>query len=105
MPKQRLLRVLCHKIPSLRLAAVDCVTGTKTLLAEGADWEDEGDSDPDNEPEEEGFGSEGIYFGSQPGLKTCMYSTLCGSLKPATMDVMLRCMSAVMIPLRSCRTP
>jgi len=59
MPKQRLLRVLCHKIPSLRLAAVDCVTGTKTLLAEGADWEDEGDSDPDNEPEEEGFGSEG----------------------------------------------
>jgi len=40
MPKQRLLRVLSHKIPSLRLAAVDCVTGTKTLLAEGADWED-----------------------------------------------------------------
>ncbi|KAI9875686.1 MAG: hypothetical protein M1830_008114 [Pleopsidium flavum] len=59
MPKQRLLRVICHKVPSLQLAAVNCVTGTKALLVEGADWEDEGDSDPDDEPEEEVFASEG----------------------------------------------
>lgn len=53
MPKLKLMRLLLHDFPSFQLVGIDCLTGITRRLHLEADWEDEGETDPEEAQTEE----------------------------------------------------
>ncbi|KAL4785902.1 hypothetical protein BJX76DRAFT_323009 [Aspergillus varians] len=55
IPSLKKMRILHHKHPSLDMVVEDCITGGRTILAEGEewDWSDDGGPDPDDEISDE----------------------------------------------------
>lgn len=47
----KVLRILCHKMPSLEMVVKDWIAGTKMIISDddGWDWSDDGWGDPDDE--------------------------------------------------------